>query len=63
MSDRTDAADSLSAVSDELAGIAEILFIMYERDFLQGLPADHLLVLSKLIERYSSKISGVAKEL
>ena len=54
-----DISDRLAAISDELMGMAQILFIMYENEK----SAVHMLMLSKTAERYSKAISDIAKEL
>ena len=59
MENRIDVADRLAAISEELMGAAQILFIMYEND----LSAVHLMMLSKTVERYSKEISEIEKEL
>lgn len=55
-----DHADRMDAISDELKGIAQILFLMYEEESLHGTSAFHFLMLSKTVERYCMEISEIA---
>ena len=60
MTVRLDSIDRLAGIAEELKGIARILFIMYECEGYQGAYAEHLLFLSKAIERNSTELQGIA---
>lgn len=61
MGNNIELADRLDAVSEELTGIAQILFIMYEKEFAQEASALHLLTLSKIVEGYGKQVSDLAR--
>lgn len=54
-------ADRLTAISEEIMGMAKLLLIMYDNEFRQGCPALHLLVLSKTAERYGCDLKMIAE--
>lgn len=57
MEQNIDNADRLAAISEELMGMAQILFIMYENEISDI----HLLTLSKTVERYSKELSEIER--
>ena len=58
-----DISDRMHSISDELKGLAEILFIMYENEVMQGSPAEYYLMLRRMVAEYGEEIKELADKI
>ena len=58
-----DIADRLNEISEDMLGVAEILFIMRQYDAAGSGGAESLLNLRKVVERHSQQIHEIANQL
>ena len=65
MENRIDIADRLCAVTDELKGMSNILFFIYEKEMQDGSEdtASAVIALSKMVGRYCNELIDICEEI
>ena len=65
MENRIDIADRLCAVTDELKGLSNILFFIYEKELQDGSEdtANAVITLSKMVGRYCKELNEICEEI
>ena len=63
MEHRIEIADRLAIIADEIQGLADVLSVMRENEELQGLPANHILLLQHCAEKTGNEIRSIAGKI